>query len=229
MKTSTDVLALGRYLVRELGYEDRVDTLGRWMAHHLAELIRVAENGPTLKERSKAQADATETILRIWEHRTTLPGKAYPLTAYQDVLQVIDRLRPDDNPFKYFGHHAEARREQFAAVLFDNLTRLIIALLLKRVPPDAGVTDEGKVAVEALDETEQRIFQALQRWAELFKPDDQKPNRAHRRRKSRSQSPVDLDEVAVQLIDNITEILSDLRDEILKEPSTDANLRTHAP
>ncbi len=221
MKTSTEILALGRYLVRELGYEDRADTLGRWMAHHLAELISVAENGATLEERSRAQADATETILRIWEHRATLPGKAYPLTVYQDVLQVIDRLRPDDNPFKYFGHHAEARREQLAAVIFDNLIRLIIALLLKRVPTDAGVTDEGKVAVEALDETEQRIFQTLQHWAELLTLADQKPNRARRRRKSRAQSPVNLDEVAVRLIDNITETLSELRGEILKEPSTD--------
>lgn len=191
------------------------------MAHHLAELIHVAENGATLEERSKAQADATETILRIWEHRTILPGKAYPLAAYQAVLQVLERLRPDDNPFKYFGNHLEARREQYAAIIFDNLTRLIIALLLKRVPTDSGATDEVKVPVEALDETEQRIFQALQYWAELFNSADQKSTRAPRRRKSRSQSPVNLDEVAVQLIDNITETLSVLRSEILKEPSTD--------
>jgi hypothetical protein len=191
------------------------------MAHHLAELISVAENGATLEERSKAQADATETILRIWKHRTTLPGKAYPLAAYQEVLQVLDRLRPDDNPFKYFGHHLEARREQLAAIIFDNLIRLIIALLLKRVPTDTGVPGEGEVAVEALDETEQRIFHALQHWAELIKSADQKPTRARRRRESRSQSPVNLDEVAVQLIDNITETLSVLRSEILKEPSTD--------
>jgi hypothetical protein len=69
-KPPKDVLGLGRHLVRELGFEDGVDTLGRWMAHHLAELIDKAENGVCATERVEARKSATETILKVWEHRT---------------------------------------------------------------------------------------------------------------------------------------------------------------
>jgi hypothetical protein len=43
--------------VRELGFEDGVDTLGRWMAHHLAELIDKAENGATVASDQAPGAD----------------------------------------------------------------------------------------------------------------------------------------------------------------------------
>src|SRR5687767_11542563 len=84
-KPPKDVLGLGQHLVRELDFEDGVDTLGRWMAHYLAELIDKAENGGTAAKRLRAHKSATETILKIWEHRTSLPGKAYPLAPYKDV------------------------------------------------------------------------------------------------------------------------------------------------
>jgi hypothetical protein len=133
LKPPKDVLELGRHLVRELGIEDGVDTLGRWMAHHLAELIDKAENGTTAAERLRARKNATETILKIWEHRTSLPGNAYPLAPHKELLKVLDRLRPDDNPFRYFGLPAETKRDRLAADLFDGLSRLIIALLLMKV------------------------------------------------------------------------------------------------
>jgi hypothetical protein len=84
-KVPKDVLGLGRHLVRELGLEDGVDTLGRWMAHHLAELIDKTENAATAKDRQKASKAATETILKIWERRALLPETAYPLAPYTSV------------------------------------------------------------------------------------------------------------------------------------------------
>lgn len=88
-KPPKDVLGLGRHLVRELGFEDGVDTLGRWMAYHLAELIDQAENGVTAAERSRARENATEVIVKLWEHRASLPGKAYPLAPFKEVLRIL--------------------------------------------------------------------------------------------------------------------------------------------
>jgi hypothetical protein len=221
------MLELGRYLVHELEFEHAGNTLGRWMAHHLAELIHAAENAETPEDRLRAQAQATETILKIWEHRTALPGRAYPLAPYQDILQVLNRLRPGDNPFSYFGHDIQARREQLAAILFDRLTRLIIALLLMRMPSsaDAG-TEEGQgVAINALSETEQHILCSLQEWHDLFAPTD---NKTHRLRKSKRKSrlrkskskrrdksdQINLEGVVAESIDDITTTLTKLRREL---------------
>ncbi|MDM7920809.1 MAG: hypothetical protein QUS14_00800, partial [Pyrinomonadaceae bacterium] len=76
------MLELGKHLVRELGLESGVDTLGRWLAHRIAELIVAAEKAPTLAMRRKAEAAAIETILKVWEKREDLPREVYPLAPY---------------------------------------------------------------------------------------------------------------------------------------------------
>jgi hypothetical protein len=199
--------------VRELGFEDGVDTLGRWMAHHLAELIDTAENGVTTAERLRAREKATETILKIWEHRTSLPGKAYPLAPYKNVLQVLDRLRPDDNPFRYFRHHGETKREQLAADLFDSLSRLIIALLLMKVPSGKEFLRMDDIAIESLNESEQHVLTALKQWGELFALTPKSSGRTRKSKKA-SDDNVNLDEAAVRLIDRITTTLVELRSEL---------------
>src|SRR6266478_1159297 len=133
-KPPKDVLGLGRHLVRELGLKDRGDTLGLWMAHHIADLINAAEKERSPVKRRRAEKEATETILKIWEHRESLPSHAYPLARYEDLFKVLDRLQPSDNPFRY-GQDLGTRTDQLAANLFDNLSRLIICLLLMKRHP----------------------------------------------------------------------------------------------
>jgi hypothetical protein len=206
-------LELGRHLVRESDYDDQRDTLGRWMAHHLAERIGKAENGATGTERVRARKNATETILKIWEHRASLPGNAYPLAPYEELLKVIDRLRPNDNPFRHFGHPTETKRERLAAALFDRLSRLIIALLLIKLPPSEEAATVDEAAVEALSETEQHVLTALQQWSELFAPTPKSSGRT-RKNKGGCAAKVSLDEAALQLIDSILTTLVELRSEL---------------
>jgi hypothetical protein len=213
LKLPRDVLELGRHLVRELGFDDQRDTLGRWMAHHLAELINKAENGVTGTERGRARKNATETILKIWEHRASLPGNAHPLAPYKELLKVLDRLRPDANPFRYFGHHAETKREQLAADLFDSLSRLIISLLLMKAPDREESARVDDAVLEALSKTEQRVLTALQQWSELFAPASKSPGRT-RKSKQGSGAIVNLNKAAVSLIDSITTTLAELRHEL---------------
>ena len=138
-KPPKGVLELGQHLVRELRFEDGVDTLGRWMAHHLAELLDQAENAKTKVERSKARKQATETILKVWGASDIATGQSIPARAIQ---------RCPGGPRTYCGptiilfdivttYDAEARKEQLAAGLFDGLSRLIIALLLMKLSSDA--------------------------------------------------------------------------------------------
>ena len=215
-KPPKDVLGLGRHLVRELGFEDGVDTLGRWMTHHLAELIDEAENGSTPAERLRARKSATETILKIWEHRTSLPSVAYPLAHYKDVLKILNLLRPSDNPFRYFGRDAEAKREQLAAALFDDLSRLIIALLLMKLPRRKASAKVGTAAIKALSKAEQHALKTLQEWGEIFASTAKRSERT-RKSKTGGNTKVNLNEAALQLVDSITSTVDELRNELQRD------------
>lgn len=150
LKPPKDVLELGKYLVRELDFEDGVDTLGRWMAHHLAELIHEVENGETEEEKLKASQQATETILKIWEHRKNLPREAYPLARYEDLLKVINRLRISSNPYRFEGYNFQNKTDQIASILFDNFTRLILSLLLMRIDSLKSQKVVGSLVIDSL-------------------------------------------------------------------------------
>ena len=213
MKPPKDVLELGRHLVHELGSEDEVDTLGRWMAHYLAELIDETENGSAAAQRI-ARKEAMETILKIWGHRALLPGKAYPLAPYGHILEIINRLRPENNPFQYLGRQADNKREQLAAVLFDELSRLIIALLLVKLTSGKQSVEAHPAVIEALSDTEKRVLTALQEWEKLFEPASKDTGLGQKNKKGADHAKVNLDEAAIRLVDSIAANLIELRSEL---------------
>jgi hypothetical protein len=172
-------LELGQYLVRELGFEDGDDTLGRWMSHHVAQLMDAVEHAATDDERIRAQQAATETILKIWEHRAILPGKAYPLHTLKEVLPILKHLQPTNNPFDYVQSYHTPKRERLAAELFDNLTRLIIALLWMRLPPSKEEDKPEEQIIRTLDETEQYILRTIHSWSDLIIPEENTEDDSH--------------------------------------------------
>lgn len=206
-------MGLGKHLVRELEFEDGVDTLGRWMAHYLAELIHEAENGTTAAKRSRASQKATETILKIWEHRLSLPGEAYPLAPYKDVVKVLERLRPNDNPYRFIGYSQEEKKDRLASILFDHLTRLILTLLLMKT----SSWEQGKriddAAIEALSDDEKRVWFAIHEWGSIFAPPSKKTSRKGKNKEAGNVSKINLNEAAVRWIDSITATLAELRSE----------------
>jgi hypothetical protein len=210
-----DVLELGKYLVRELGYEDSVDTLGRWMSHHLAELINNAENANTVHERELIEKSVIETILRIWDHRASLPGTVHPLESYKDVLKMLDLLKPDSNPFSFLWHHDGIKIDQLAATIFDRLIRIIVATLLTKIEPEKRAVEVNSTVFGALNEVEKHILKSLQEWGSLLDVEDKKAKEKGRRdKKDAGSKDVALGEVTLQLIDEIILDLNELRSEI---------------
>lgn len=83
---SEDVLNLGRALAAEL---DDTDTLGRWMAHHLSDLLerRQASTHPNADD-----AEIADIVLRLWAHRVSAPFRHQPYLRYTEILRAIDRM-----------------------------------------------------------------------------------------------------------------------------------------
>jgi hypothetical protein len=100
-RPSDAVIDLGKELVQELNLGDSVDTLGRWMAHYVAELIHEAEHSDAETRNIKREA-CFKAILELWRHRYELPDGKRPFEAFEPVFRALQTLDPDSAGFRYF-------------------------------------------------------------------------------------------------------------------------------
>jgi len=107
LEQQIQIINLGKLLVQELGLDQSVDTLARWMAHYIAEKMELLERLPESKEKDDAKKDCFETILDLWKHRWLLPSGRRPLESFEPILRVIERINPEkEEPFFYrFSDH----------------------------------------------------------------------------------------------------------------------------
>jgi len=98
---------LGKSLVEELGLDPGVDTLSRWMAHYVAEQIAIAESA-TGDAKNKAEQRCFETILKLWQHRYSLPTGHQPFESFEPIFRALERLDPE-NPKPYFYSYPDSR------------------------------------------------------------------------------------------------------------------------
>jgi len=94
------IINLGKAIVEELGLDPGVDTLARWMAHYIAEQMTTAENA-TGDDKIEAEQRCFETILKLWQHRSSLPNGRRPFESFEPVFRALARLDPE-NPTPYF-------------------------------------------------------------------------------------------------------------------------------
>ncbi|HEY1577821.1 MAG TPA: hypothetical protein VGF82_12200 [Terracidiphilus sp.] len=154
-------MELGKHLVSELGLEDSNDTLGRWMSHHVAELITATKEAKSEAEKVVAEERAVETILKLWEHRTALSGQAYPLAQFKEILELLSKLTPDANPWH---RQARGKRQQLAVNIYNNLTHLIDLLLSQEAkPPRFSSERKSKLLGSFLPAEEDDVYQAMRR------------------------------------------------------------------
>jgi hypothetical protein len=72
-KPWTAVVRLGERIVEEFALGNSVDTLGRWMAHRVAELMDRAERATSGAGREAARRECSDLIMRLWERRSHWP------------------------------------------------------------------------------------------------------------------------------------------------------------
>ena len=96
------IISLGKLLVQELGVEDSNDTLSRWMAHHLSEKIVIAAESSPGKDKDEAAKTCFDTILKLWEHRRSMPSGRRPLENFEPILETLSKLNPEKERTFYF-------------------------------------------------------------------------------------------------------------------------------
>jgi hypothetical protein len=133
------VVELGERLVQELGLDDSNDTLGRWMAHYIAEQISKAAsaNGAT---RRALQQECFHSILELWKHRSTLPAGRRPLREWEALFDTLSTLDLRNFTPRYFqtaraaaeqeGVGAESKKWLEAATSLDYAARVLIRYCL---------------------------------------------------------------------------------------------------
>jgi hypothetical protein len=99
--SSDKILQLGKELVAQLGLEPSVDTLGRWMAHYIAELMTAIE-GASGEKRAEAEKRCFDAILALWQHRNEYPRNKRPFSDLESVMRAVESLDPDDDTPRYF-------------------------------------------------------------------------------------------------------------------------------
>jgi hypothetical protein len=171
----TDPLELGKLLVEAVTGEGSEDTLTAWMMHYIAELIAKAETETTSTLAEATKKETCDTILKLWEHRATLSGRANPMKEYETALRMLQKLsnegyfsvrglRTEDDPVDEF-HHASAS--------------LLGSLLILTLPENI---DNGSVATRSLSKLERKFMKELRiiRIRRMASIDDATTNEAPR-------------------------------------------------
>ncbi len=98
-ETKERIINLGKTIVEELKIEPGVDTLSRWMAHYVANLITKTQTASN-DEKEEIEKECFEIILKIWEKRNTIPSGGRPFEEFQPIFDALEYLASEsENSF----------------------------------------------------------------------------------------------------------------------------------
>jgi hypothetical protein len=152
------ILELGRRLADAL---DASDLTGRWMAHHLADLIHQCESTP---EDELLASTTQEMILKFWAHQAGAPLRRRPFETLDPVFAALERLEPDPPPWAYYGTFSETSNPSPealtsypllpAAIELERTTAQIIGFTVAVVGSEAiDLEEDWVIAATALADT----------------------------------------------------------------------------
>ena len=156
------MLVLGHHLATELGFSDSCDTLGKWMSHHLAEMMDRVEREENAENKEKYQQQTVDLILKIWAHRSSLNGHAYPLARFKGIIDSLSILSPEANVWE---RNKLGRYESLAADSFSMVVDLYRTLHFIEFTSLKSVRNK-QVPPVVFSDKEKKIYDFLISWAE---------------------------------------------------------------
>jgi hypothetical protein len=101
LETQERIISLGKLLSEELEQGKHPDTLSRWMAHYIAQLIANTENSTGIKKKA-LEKECFNTILKLWEYKSSFPDGKKPFERFEEIFKTLEKLSPDNqNNFFY--------------------------------------------------------------------------------------------------------------------------------
>jgi serine/threonine protein kinase len=144
------VISLGNALVEELGLEPGVDTLSRWLAHYVAEQLACLENAMG-DEKIQVQRRCFETILTLWQHRSSFRNSHRPFENFEAIFKTLDALNPE-NPHSYYRYWNQDNETDRAATDEDAKHWLDMAINIDHAARDWINFALNQAVERALDE-----------------------------------------------------------------------------
>ncbi|HHN5536063.1 AVAST type 3 anti-phage protein Avs3b [Klebsiella pneumoniae] len=199
----TAIIELGKKLVDELELNDSVDTLSRWMAHHISELIYDAEHCTDDIVRTTKQAEIRDSIWSFWSNRYELPIGTRPFQELEPILRTLKGLDPENEQPRFFSPYrdlinveketSEVQKWLTAAKDIDSAAKILIDYCLSLAAENAIDKSQEWVKLaqkagldEDVDLLEIRIFQLRGNPANT-----DNPNNAQRRILEKRQKRLD--------------------------------------
>lgn len=155
LEQQQQIISLGRLFVNELNLEPGVDTFSRWMAHYIAEKITVAELSEA-NIKKEAEKDCFDTILKLWQHRQSIPSGKRPLENFEPIFEALSKLNPEkEQPYFYLPDNNRDEKEPSEADLDDKAEVEKWIKIIEGVDKTARIWIEyalGRAAAKAKDE-----------------------------------------------------------------------------
>lgn len=184
------------------------------MAHHLAELLSEIEKCRKASDRKAAEDRAMSAILRIWEHRQQLSGKAYPLSEYQKAADILTSIHLQSNRFHAWRQLGSVSSLGLTLEVCGAASRLALFALVDLLPERKASLNPA--AVELLEAEEKEYLEAIEGIYKLFNSHSQVPTKS---KKTRTADEIDLAELRRTRLELLDELAKDIQK--LKETLTD--------
>lgn len=131
------------------------------MSHHLAEMMDRVEREKDAEKKEKYQQQTVELILKIWKHRSSLNGHAYPLARFKGIIDSLSILSPEAS---VWDRNKLGEYESLASNIFPMLVNLYKTLhFVEFTTLKLNKTNQLPPCV--LTDEEQEVYDFLMSWA----------------------------------------------------------------
>jgi hypothetical protein len=184
------------------------------MAHHLAELLAEVEKCRKASDREVAEDRAMLAIMRIWEHRQQLPGKAYPLSQYRKAADILTSIHLQSNRFHVWRQLDSVSSLGLTLDVCGAASRLALFALVDLLPERKVSLNPAAVAL--LEAEEKEYLEAIEGIYTLFNLSSQEPSK---KKKTQTTDEIDFEKMRHTRLELLEELAQDI--EKLKEALTD--------